>query len=464
MLQARSPSSALQFEVEALRGVLMSVVEVWLTPSVQCPSCWTCSSSSDCKITEVFVFLESGRPADGFLIEMASAGLVLCPLSGARLLTRASASLSSVHATSKFQAQQQRGIISKALREPGYSRPAPFPYKKKTYNIWRALFDDTTQRFDENSKIVVIDGPPTGNKTKFAKQIAEELDMHYIPAPSMDAIYVNKYGFDRRTLNKEVPLVFRSVDIEDFLRRPNHSKTTLLQFYLMHIRFAQYQDAISHLLNTGQGVVMHRSIYSDPVFMKTLVDVGYSNDNALKYYLDCMDQGMWEFLRPHLIIYLDIPVDKIIANVKARNKPEEVNSKFFTPEVLTSLEKNYKNYLRTMGEHAELLMYDWSEEGDAEVVVEDICRINFDKYTKYDQRLSDWIFNDEWDWKAKRIMFSAHPDKMLLWLDVPKLCVPELIASGDEWHKFDIVMEKSPGNKYDYGFNKMMGDNILFKA
>ncbi|KAF2360185.1 Pyrrolo-quinoline quinone repeat [Trinorchestia longiramus] len=45
MLQARSSSFVLQLEVEARRGVPMSVVEVWLTPSVQRSTCWTCSSS-----------------------------------------------------------------------------------------------------------------------------------------------------------------------------------------------------------------------------------------------------------------------------------------------------------------------------------------------------------------------------------------------------------------------------------
>ncbi|KAF2347319.1 hypothetical protein FHG87_021925 [Trinorchestia longiramus] len=39
-----SPSSVLQLEVEARRGVSMSVVEVWLKPSIQRSSCWTCSS------------------------------------------------------------------------------------------------------------------------------------------------------------------------------------------------------------------------------------------------------------------------------------------------------------------------------------------------------------------------------------------------------------------------------------
>ncbi|KAF2366151.1 P-loop containing nucleoside triphosphate hydrolase [Trinorchestia longiramus] len=39
MIQARSPSSVVQLEVEARQGVSMSVVEVWLKPSVQCNSC-----------------------------------------------------------------------------------------------------------------------------------------------------------------------------------------------------------------------------------------------------------------------------------------------------------------------------------------------------------------------------------------------------------------------------------------
>ncbi|KAF2355548.1 Metal-dependent hydrolase [Trinorchestia longiramus] len=40
MLQARSPSFALQRRVEARKGVSMSVM-VWLTPSIQRSSCWT---------------------------------------------------------------------------------------------------------------------------------------------------------------------------------------------------------------------------------------------------------------------------------------------------------------------------------------------------------------------------------------------------------------------------------------
>jgi len=48
-------------------------------------------------------------------------------------------------------------------------------------------------------------------------------------------------------------------------------------------------------------------------------------------------------------------------------------------------------------------VYDWSEGGDVEVVVEDIERIDFDKYGRYDKKLEDWRFFKEWDLCEQRI-------------------------------------------------------------
>lgn len=360
---------------------------------------------------------------------------------------------------------QQRTIVSKALREPGYKRPAPYPYKKKPYNLWRAYFDDVTHRFDENSKIVVIDGPPTGNKDRFAKELADELDMLYIPGASLDAVYVNEYGYDLRQLNPQMPFSCRSFDVAQFLQNPNHKLATRMQMQLMAIRFDQYMDAITHLFSTGQGVVMHRSIYSDMVFMETLVDGGYATNNARKYYYECRQQGMMEFLRPHLVIYLDIPVDQVIKNVQERGRPEEKNSPFYTPELLSKLEQNYKKkYLKEISNHTEVLLYDWSEGGEAEVVVEDVCRINFDKHTGRGSKLSDWHFNREFDYKEVRIMFTAYRERMKRWLDVPKLMsIPELVMSGEDMVQYNAVMETAPGCRYSYGFNKDMGDSYYFK-
>ena len=61
------------------------------------------------------------------------------------------------------------GIVGKALRDKDYKRPVPFPYKKNPYGLLSAMVDWTTHRFDENSKILVVDGPVAVGKTKFAK-------------------------------------------------------------------------------------------------------------------------------------------------------------------------------------------------------------------------------------------------------------------------------------------------------
>ncbi len=49
-------------------------------------------------------------------------------------------------------------------------------------------------RFDENTKILIVDGAHGVGKTKFAKELAEELEMRYVPQPSMDYFYMSPYG------------------------------------------------------------------------------------------------------------------------------------------------------------------------------------------------------------------------------------------------------------------------------
>jgi NADH dehydrogenase (ubiquinone) 1 alpha subcomplex subunit 10 len=38
-----------------------------------------------------------------------------------------------------------------------------------------------------------------------------------------------------------------------------------------------------------------------------------------------------------------------------------------------------------------------------EVVVEDIERIDFDRFDKYDLKLKDWRLPSEWDWNTARM-------------------------------------------------------------
>ena len=62
-------------------------------------------------------------------------------------------------------------MLTKEYRDPDYVRPKPFDYKNKRYGLFYECFDNTFSRFDENSKIVVVEGPVASGKSKLAKVI-----------------------------------------------------------------------------------------------------------------------------------------------------------------------------------------------------------------------------------------------------------------------------------------------------
>lgn len=93
-----------------------------------------------------------------------------------------------------WHSHHRRGIAGKAMREE-VKKPKPFPYEKRQFGLLQHLLGDrTTLRFDENTKVVVVEGAHAVGKTKFAKELAEELGMKYHPAPNMDMFFKSPYG------------------------------------------------------------------------------------------------------------------------------------------------------------------------------------------------------------------------------------------------------------------------------
>nr|CAG4646238.1 EOG090X05NZ [Macrothrix elegans] len=333
----------------------------------------------------------------------------------------------------------QRGISSKAVRQqqPAEPKPAPFPYKEKRYNFFRAIFDSTTSRLDENSKLIVVEGPPAAGKGAVAKELAEELDMAYFSAPTQAETYVNSYGFDLRTLNDELPETCRSYDETDFLKDPTKFHGTMaarFQLSKLYLRYHRYLEALAHILNTGQGVVMDRSPYSDIVYINAMFEQGIINKNMLNYYHKVRNNSFFALWRPHLVVYLDVPVAEQRRRIEARNRPHEKDSKATTPAYLQSLENSYKqDFLKDISSHAEVLIYDWSKSGDAEIIVEDIERLDIDKYGAYDTKMKDWRCYDKWDWNNNRQRFTHDQEFLLAYMNVPAstLCPEIMIPGGD---------------------------------
>ncbi|XP_018577620.1 NADH dehydrogenase [ubiquinone] 1 alpha subcomplex subunit 10, mitochondrial [Anoplophora glabripennis] len=361
-----------------------------------------------------------------------------------------------------------RSITSRSTRSVTDSphKPKPWPYQNKSYTLLNYFFDKTTARLDENSKIIVVDGPVASGKTKFAKQLASELEMLYLPEANLDMVYINSYGYDLRKLDALLPESCRSFDVMDFLRNPKHRHTARFQIQQYIVRLSQYVDALAHLFSTGQGVILDRSVYSDFVFTEAMFAQGYLSKLAHKKYYEFRDCTIGELLRPHLVIYLDVPVPKILENIKKRSISYEKDSPVLNSQYLGVMEKQYKqNYLKEISKHAELLVYDWSDEGDVEIVIEDIERIDFNRYDIQDPHLKDWVYYQEEEWACLRHKYADQKDSILNYCNVPCYEVPELIVEALEADTYHKVMAEAPGEQYEIGYNSAVGDKgILFKT
>lgn len=68
---------------------------------------------------------------------------------------------------------------------------------------------------------------------------------------------------------------------------------------------------------------------------------------AYKKYYEYRDNTLQELLRPHLVIYLDVPVPKVMENIQKRNIGYEKNSPALSQQYLEVMEKHYKQtYLK----------------------------------------------------------------------------------------------------------------------
>jgi len=205
----------------------------------------------------------------------------------------------------------QLAFITQKAKRVNQRRIPPFDYLHKKYGFWAQLFDPMVDRCDENSKVIVVEGSIAAGKSNVAAKLAKEFEMVYLPPPTFDEYYINEYGYDIRTLDNRLSLGSQSCDVQKFLTNPYHPNVPMFQFHYFQIKFDQYITALLHLLSTGQGVVLNRSFYTDYIFAKAMTNAGYMRPEALKFYNDVVNIAKLEMLRPHLIVYLDIPVDTI---------------------------------------------------------------------------------------------------------------------------------------------------------
>ncbi|XP_059085115.1 NADH dehydrogenase [ubiquinone] 1 alpha subcomplex subunit 10, mitochondrial-like [Tigriopus californicus] len=365
----------------------------------------------------------------------------------------------------------RRGIAGKVLRDRSEPKPAPWDYNKKSFNLLHGLYDKTTLRLDENSKMIMVDGAHAVGKTQFAQDLAEELEMLYMPKITMDDFYINKYGEDARKLDEYLTDRNKSYDEKDFFRNPVALPGCYDRMHnsLFKLMVHQHLLALRHILNTGQGVVMERGPFSDLIYAQAAVNAGWMSQSSVKFMRTSREMCMGHLFRPNLIIWLDAPISEVQKKICSRGNEWDKDSPVWkNSQYLHDIYEGMKNnYLQKARNHSQVLVYDWTVPGDIEVVVEDIEDLNFDYYGLHDEQQKDWRWFNEAEATSLRIHYS-NPERfrrIMAQMEAFECFEAEHLyktREEDDNMAFALLMLK--GNGYATGYNEVCGDNVLFKS
>lgn len=315
-------------------------------------------------------------------------------------------------------------------------KPPRFPFEKESYDIlhmWKDPF--TKHRFNENSRIVQIEGNIKSGKHEFAHQLAKELDMHVMPDVDIDDYYINEHGFDYAALNPMLPERLRNCTRDMYHENPARHSVVHMQFYYFKLRFLQYCKAMRHLFNTGQGVILVRSVFTERVFVEAMHNVGwlptgYIRDDGVQFY-DWKTRYIYtrsillaHVLQPHLTIYLDTPVDACMDMIKNSDDPMIANSKALSPEFLEAIEGAYNDHvLNTTQYYGHLAHFDHPKTktiDEIQDVIDELEKLDFN-YDPRNTRFYGWFPETTWLWyiSVRRHFTSTQPMKFNHWFFQP---------------------------------------------
>ncbi|CAH6791943.1 NADH dehydrogenase [ubiquinone] 1 alpha subcomplex subunit 10, mitochondrial [Phodopus roborovskii] len=309
------------------------------------------------------------------------------------------------------------------------------------------LGDKTTKKLNEYSRVITVDGNICCGKNKLAKEIAEKLGMKHFPEAGIQ--YSSSTTGDGRPLHTEFS---GSCSLERFYDNPksNDGNSYRLQSWLYASRLLQYSDALEHLLSTGQGVVLERSIYSDFVFLEAMYNQGYIRKECVDHYNEVKRLTLPEYLPPHVVIYIDVPVPEIKSRIQKKGDPHEMK---ITTAYLQDIENAYKNtFLPEMSEQCEVLVYSTWESEDSTKVVEDIEYLNYNK--------GPWLQQDDRTFHHLRMLVQDKMD-VLNYTTVP-IYLPEITVGPHQGTRIYNSFRELPGRKYNPGYNAEVGDKWIW--
>lgn len=351
-----------------------------------------------------------------------------------------------------------------------------WPYEKYPYNIFTMWYDPfTRKKFDENSKIIQIEGNVGSGKEEFGRILADELGMKFMPMPKLEEIFFNSYGFDYRSLNPQLPERLRICDWKMFHENPTRHSAIHLLHYMYLLRLEQYMNAICHLFNTGQGIVFERSVFTENVLIEAMHEVGWlpmghTRVDGLRFfdwrerYRYIRANTLTYMLQPSLTIYLDVPPQVCKERLDKHPDPMIANSKANTLPFLQAVQNHYENdILNRVQYYGHLIRCDnyhdncMSPKETVDDTIEYIRKIDFDTREVVGDKFATWV-PDKFLWHF--LMRKKHTGKQVM--DVYTLADQpyyDIAGLGDSITEGDLRLKLALYENHVVGYDNHIEDD-----
>lgn len=167
------------------------------------------------------------------------------------------------------------------------------------------------------SSIIIIEGNIGVGKTTLTDFIASHMNYRPMREPVEENPYLKQF----------------------YVSDSNRRRYALeMQFWLMSRRFHMHQEAIRHVLSTGQGVVMDRSIYGDYVFARRLHLDGHIDARGFDNYMAMRGVMERQLYVPRIAIMLMSRPEVCMERIRERSRGCEVT---ITEEYIAGLSLLY---------------------------------------------------------------------------------------------------------------------------
>ena len=218
------------------------------------------------------------------------------------------------------------------------NRPSPDKCKRIRQSSLSPRKPLTTPR----GKLVIIEGNIGVGKTTLSQRLATLLKYKLFLEPTSKNPYLEKFYAEPKKYALK------------------------LQLWIFQQRLMIYIQAVKHMFETGQGVLLDRSVFSDKVF----ADVGFADSNITPegygFYMSIRVRALEGLPIPHVTLFLNTDPKVCQQRIKTRGRSCE---KGIPVSYLQSLHDAYQVFIAEMREvGSKVHSLDWTDFGEAKPI------------------------------------------------------------------------------------------------